>query len=263
MLNYPAISPILVSLGPVNIRWYGVTYLLSFGIGYLLARKRIKEQDLHVDENFLSDLALAILVGVVLGGRLGYAVFYNAAHYIHSPLDIIKIWEGGMSFHGGLIGVVIALIIFARIKKISLYKVADTIVPVVPVGIALVRLGNFINAELYGRITTSRICMVFPSDPLKACRYPSQLIEMLTEGIFTFIVIWALRNRIKTPGLLSWLFVMLYAAMRITSELFRAPDVQIGYILGALTLGQILSIIMLIAGAIGFIHTIVRAERSK
>lgn len=263
MLNYPAISPIIVSLGPISIRWYGMMYLLSFVIGYVLVRKRIKEQNLHVDENFISDLALAILIGVVLGGRLGYAIFYNIAHYIRNPLNIIKIWEGGMSFHGGLIGVVIALIIFARIKKISLYRVADIIIPAVPVGIALGRFGNFINAELYGRITASRICMVFPSDLTKACRYPSQLIEMFTEGIFIFIVVWLLRNRIKTPGLLSWLFLMLYAAMRITSELFRAPDPQIGYILGALTMGQILSIIMLIAGAAGFIHTIVRAGRAQ
>lgn len=233
-------------------------YPLTFTIGYFLVQKFLREKKWEVSKNFVPDLVLTMLLGVVLGGRIGYILFYDLPIYIAHPANIVKVWQGGMSMHGGILGVVIALSIFAKVKKISLYKVADLVIPIVPLGVALVRLGNFINAELYGRVTNSKFCMVFPTDPAH-CRYPSQLIQFALEGVVVFVIIYALRNKIKTPGILSWLFLILYSIFRFIAEFFREPDAQIGYLWNGATLGQILSIIV-IAISLGGIWIIKRKK---
>lgn len=251
MLPYPNISPIALQIGPIAIRWYGVMYLATFVIGYFFIQKFLREKKWNVNKDFVSDLVLAMLAGVILGGRIGYILFYDLAFYIQNPTHIFKVWEGGMSMHGGILGVIIALTIFAKIKKKTLYEVADLVIPIIPIGVGLVRIGgNFINGELYGRITDSKICMKFPTDP-ENCRYPSQLIQFALEGVIVFIIIYYLRNKIKKPGILSWLFLLLYSIFRFIGEFFREPDAQIGYLLGWMTLGQIFSVlIILIAGII-------------
>lgn len=249
MLPYPDISPIAISLGPIHIRWYGLMYILTFMIAYFFIPRLIAERKLETKKDFTIDLLFAILLGVILGGRLGYILFYHLSFYLQNPLEIIKIWSGGLSFHGGLIGVALALIYICKKEHLNFYKLTDTIIPVAPIGIFLVRIGNFINSELYGRITDSSVCMRFPTDP-QNCRYPSQLIEALLEGLLLFIVIFFLRKKIKTPGILSWIFILGYAAARFSAEFFREPDVQIGYFFGTLTLGQIFSVLMVLASII-------------
>lgn len=250
MLPYPSINPIALQLGPLAIRWYGVMYLITFVVGYFFVKKFLRERNWKVDKNFLSDITLTMLLGVVLGGRLGYILFYNLPVYLKNPLDILKVWEGGMSFHGGVLGVIIALAILAKIKKISLYKLADLVIPIIPLGVALVRIGNFINGELYGRITNSVICIKFPTDP-ENCRYPSQLIQFFLEGVVLFIIIYILRNKIEKPGVLSWLFLLFYSVFRFIGEFFRQPDPQIGYLFLGATLGQIFSILIIIVALVG------------
>lgn len=252
MLPYPNISPIALSLGPVKIHWYGIMYLLTFVIAYYLIPIFFKEKKIPTDKDTVADLLLISLLGVILGGRLGYILFYQLPLYLQRPLDAFKIWEGGMSFHGGMLGVILGLIIFARKRKIKLYQLTDAIIPIIPIGIFLVRIGNFINAELYGRITNAAICMRFPTDPLN-CRYPSQLIEALLEGIVLFAILFFARSKIKTPGVLSWMFIAGYGLLRFFAEFFREPDVQIGYLWNIITLGQIFSVLMVIIGTIGTI----------
>lgn len=268
MIPYPNISPIALSLGPVKIHWYGIMYLTTFLIAYYLIPIFFKEKKIPINKDTVSDLLLTSLIGVVFGGRLGYILFYQLPFYLGHPLDMFKIWEGGMSFHGGMLGVILGFILFARKNKIKLYQLTDAIIPIIPIGIFLVRIGNFINAELYGRITNSTICMRFPTDPLN-CRYPSQLIEALLEGAILFIILFFARTaqqscplgtaqqscplgeKIKTPGVLSWLFIGLYGLFRFFAEFFREPDVQIGYLWNTITLGQTFSILMITTGIIG------------
>ncbi len=249
-MKFPDISPIAFSIGEIDVRWYGLMYLLSFVIGYFLIKFFVKERKVKFSSDFISDLLLTILIGVILGGRLGYILFYNLPYYLSNPADIVQIWNGGMSFHGGMLGVILGLIILAKIKKVSLYTITDTIIPAVPIGIILVRIGNFINAELYGRITDSAFCFNFPTDP-NNCRYPSQLINAFLEGFCTFLILFLLRKKIKTPGILSWLFILCYGAFRFIGEFFREPDLQIGYYFDILTQGQIFSIIMIVVALIG------------
>lgn len=250
MLPYPDISPVALSLGPLSIRWYGLMYILTFIIAYFFIPRLISERKLEVKKDFVIDLLFAILLGVILGGRLGYMLFYNLGLYLQNPLEIIKIWNGGLSFHGGLIGVILALIYVSRKEHIKFYRLTDTVIPIAPIGIFLVRIGNFINGELYGRITNSTICIRFPSDSTN-CRYPSQLIEAGLEGLLLFFIIFFLKKKIKTNGLLSWIFIAGYGGARFIAEFFREPDVQIGYFFDILTLGQIFSILMLLIAAAG------------
>lgn len=259
MLPYPNIDPIALSLGPIKIHWYGLMYLFGFGIGYLLLKKLLKEKNLPHDETFRSDLLLMTLIGVIFGGRLGYIIFYSLPFYISNPLDVFKVWNGGMSFHGGLLGVILALLLFARKKHVSFFALTDAILPTIPPGIFLVRMGNFINGELYGRITNSLICMRFPTDPAN-CRYPSQLIEAIFEGLIIGIIILIARKKIKKTGSASWLFVLIYGIVRFCIEFIREPDAQIGLLFGGISLGQYLSAAMIIAGMIGYKFNMTRAK---
>lgn len=238
----------MFEIGPIKAHWYGFMYALAFIFGYLYLHYSKAGKRLNLAPQKKDSLAIWTIVGVLLGGRIGYILFYNFQYYITQPLKIFSVWEGGMSFHGGVIGVTLTLLIFAHINKINLWKLSDLITTIVPVGVMLVRIGNFINGELYGKIA-ERYCLHFPSDP-QNCRYPSQLIQALLEGLILFLILHYLNGKIKKPGILSAIFLVLYGIFRIFAELFREPDAQLGYLFNLLTMGQLLSGIMIIAGSI-------------
>lgn len=252
MLPYPNISPVALNLGPAKIHWYGIMYLATFLIAYLLIPKFFKEKNIPTNKDTVADLLLMSLLGVILGGRLGYVLFYQLPLYLQRPIDVLKIWEGGMSFHGGMLGVILGFILFAKKNNIKLYQLTDAIIPIIPIGIFLVRIGNFMNGELYGRVTNSAICMRFPTDIFN-CRYPSQLIEALLEGAILFTILFFARKKIQTPGVLSWMFIAGYGFLRFFAEFFREPDVQIGYLWNIITLGQLFSVTMILVGTTGII----------
>ncbi len=250
MLTFPHINPVAFSLGPIHVHWYGLMYLLGFASAWLLAQWRVKRYRLDWTSEQIGDLIFYAAVGVIIGGRLGYMLFYNLAHTVNAPLSIFKLWEGGMSFHGGLIGVVLALLYFTHKVKKPFWQVADFIAPLVPLGLAAGRAGNFINGELWGRVTDVPWGMVFPSVDMSP-RHPSQLYEFGLEGIVLFIVLWWYAAKPRPAGCVSAVFLMGYAISRLIVECFREPDLQLGFIaFDWLTMGQLLSIPMLIAGLI-------------
>ncbi len=250
MLHYPHFSPVAIALGPIQIHWYGIMYLLGFLGGYLLAYYRLQRQSwspIHTTEQ-LGDLVFYVALGVVIGGRCGYMLFYDLPHFIASPWIIFEVWDGGMSFHGGLIGVIMAMYLFSRKLKTTFLSLTDFIAPIAPLGLGLGRLGNFINGELWGRVTTAKIGMIFPNaGPLP--RYPTQLFELVLEGISLFVIMWLFSRKQRKPGVISGLFLLGYASFRFVIEFYREPDPQLGYLaFGWLTMGQVLCIPMLLLG---------------
>lgn len=262
MLPYPHINPVLIDISGIEIRWYGLMYVLAFAISLLLLKKFFRERSIYISKDFIANLLLAVLLGVLIGGRLGHVLTSYQSFYFSNPLEILKIWNGGMGFFGGVIGTAIAIYIFSKIEKISFYKIMDLIIPCVPLGIAFVRIGNFINGELYGRITNSPICMYFPDDP-KNCRYPSQLIQFLLEGAVLFLILFFLRKKEFESGIQSWLFAGLYGVFRFTAEFFREIQPEQGLFFNALTLAQIFSIIMILAGAGMIAFILIGKKREK
>jgi phosphatidylglycerol:prolipoprotein diacylglycerol transferase len=250
LIPYPNINPEIVRVGPLAIRWYGLMYLIGFAASLLLVKYQIKRRELDFGPDFVETLYSYLIAGLLLGARVGYVVFYNAEYYLQHPLEIFEIWQGGMSFHGGFIGVVIAGIIFCRKYRVDFWLLADLVVVTVPIGLGLGRMGNFINGELYGRVTDVPWAIIFPGESLP--RHPSQLYEFLLEGVVLFTILWFLKNRLK-PGNVTALFLALYGIFRIISEFFREPDPQLGYFFGVITMGQILSGLMVVAGAILFL----------
>ncbi len=246
MLSYPNIDPEIVRLGPLAIRWYGIMYLLGFASAYLLIRYQIREKRMSVGKDFIESLFSYLILGLLIGARMGYVVFYNLSYYLQHPLDIFALWHGGMSFHGGLIGSILAGYLFCKKYKANFWQMADMVIVTAPIGLGLGRLGNFINAELYGRVTDLPIAMIFPTDPQRLPRHPSQLYEFVFEGLALFLILWNLRNRGLRPGLLTALFIGLYGVFRFILEFFREPDSHIGYFFGLLTLGQLLCLAMII-----------------
>jgi phosphatidylglycerol:prolipoprotein diacylglycerol transferase len=259
MLPYPEIDPVMVHIGPVSVHWYGFMYLLGFVASYLLVRRQIFEgaqdfppesrEELVVSElKRLDELLFYLVLGVILGGRLGYVIFYNLPYYLRDPKEILAVWHGGMSFHGGTIGAISAGWLYCRIHGLDFWKWSDRFVVTAPIGLGLGRIGNFINGELFGRPTDVPWAMVFPQGgPVP--RHPSQIYEALLEGVLLFIILWPLRLKPWPKGKKSALFLILYAVFRITVEFFREPDPQLGYILwGWVTMGQILSLAFLIFG---------------
>jgi len=255
MITYPTISPSFLKIGSIEFRWYGLMYAISFVLGYFLLlfliRKNKRFKTIGMTGDLLIDLIFFVLVGVMIGGRLGYILFYNFSYYIQHLWEVFAVWEGGMSFHGGLIGVVIAGLLFCKIKRINIYDIADLLVLAVPLGLGLGRLGNFINGELYGRITTVPWCMQFPL--AVGCRHPSQLYEFFFEGVLLWVILWILKDKRMPKGALFWLFFLLYGVFRFVLEYFREPDVQIGYIFSVLTMGQLLSIPLILLGLFGLV----------
>lgn len=249
MINYPDINPNIISLGPLHLRWYGLAYALGFIIGYMYIKKRFNR--FHI-KNLIDDAVLYAFLGVIIGGRLGYVIIYNFTYYLHNPIDIFYIWHGGMSFHGGAIGVILAGIIAAKKYKISFYKLADEVAVIVPVGLFFGRIANFINDELWGRVTTVPWAVKFPSGGYLP-RHPSQIYEAIFEGLVLFAILRFLRDRyIDKKGFLFYMFILLYGIFRFFIEFTRQPDAQIGFIYG-LTMGQWLCISMIIIALAGFL----------
>jgi len=247
MIHYPKIDPVLIKFGPLAVRWYGLMYIFGFVSSYLLVVHQIKKRALKIERTQVDDLYFYLILGLIIGARLGYVCFYNLSFYIENPLEVFVLWHGGMSFHGGLIGTFIAGYIVVRRKGIDFLTMLDIITPTVPLGLFFGRLGNFINGELFGKPSDMPWAMVFPQGG-NIPRHPSQLYEAFFEGLVLFIVLWLYKERKKREGDVFALFLMLYGAFRFFCEFFREPDSQVGYILGIVTMGQILSGSMLFAG---------------
>lgn len=248
MLMYPHINPIAFHLGPIAVHWYGIMYIIAFFGGWGLATLRARRPDSGWTSDQVSDLVFYAALGVILGGRIGYMLFYDFANFFHHPWLILQIWNGGMSFHGGTLGVIIAMALFARKYHKKFFEVSDFLVPIVPFGLAAGRIGNFINGELWGRVTTVPWGMVFPNAG-SLPRHPSMLYEFLLEGVLLFAILWIYSSKPRPRMAVSGLFALLYGIFRITAELFRQPDPQLGFIaFGWLTQGQLLSLPLVIAG---------------
>ena len=250
MITYPNINPIAFQVGPLKVHWYGIMYLIGFLGAWLLGAYRAKKSDGEWTVEQVTDLIFYGALGVILGGRIGYMVFYDLPQLLSDPLSLFRVWDGGMSFHGGLIGVCLALWLYSRHLKKSVWTLTDFIAPMVPIGLGAGRLGNFINGELWGRVTTSPIGMVFPTGgPLP--RYPSQLFEFALEGVVLFCILWFFSSKPRPKFAVSALFLTMYGCFRFFCEFFRQPDPQYGYFAWHwLTMGQILSFPMIIAGMI-------------
>lgn len=247
------IDPILIELGPIRLSWYGMMYVMGFFASYLLVRYQMKKKDFGVSKLEVENLYFYLILGLIIGARLGYVLFYDLKMYLSDPLEVFAIWHGGMSFHGGLIGVLIVGILFSWQNHKSFWKVADLVIVTAPIGLGLGRIGNFINGELYGRVTHVPWGLIFPNGgPLP--RHPSQLYESALEGGVLFLILWFLKDKkLPTGGLLA-LFLSLYGLFRFFVELFREPDPQLGYLLGPFTMGQILSSFMVVGGIILLIY---------
>lgn len=270
-LKFPEIDPVMFSIGPVSLHWYGMMYLVGFVFALWLANRRAAKPNSGWNKNEVETLLYVGFVGVFIGGRLGYVLFYNLPVFLNDPLYLFKVWDGGMSFHGGLIGVICAMIWFAKRTKRKFFQVADFVAPLIPFGLGLGRIGNFINGELWGRVTldtpwaflfpTSRSAdlQLVAQDPTTLLpiiqeygvlpRHPSQLYEMLLEGVVLFIILNIFVHKSRPVGSVSGLFLIGYGAFRIIVEFFRQPDAQLG-LFGGVSMGQILSIPMILLGII-------------
>lgn len=246
-MEYPAIEPIAVAVGPLVIHWYGLMYVLGFLSAWLLGRWRADTLGLNTED--ISDLIFYSAVGVIVGGRLGYAIFYGMEQWLSNPLWVFQVWDGGMSFHGGLVGVIAATLFFARKKRIAFMDMADFIAPLAPIGLAAGRLGNFINQELPGRISDVPWALIFPQVGPEP-RHPSALYEMLLEGVVLFVVVFWLSRRPRRRGLLSGVFLLGYGVFRFAVEFVRLPDAHLGFIaFDWVTMGHLLTLPMLLGGA--------------
>jgi phosphatidylglycerol:prolipoprotein diacylglycerol transferase len=247
MLIYPHFDPVAIKIGPLAIHWYGIMYLLGFLAFYFLGKSRLAKA--HLSQKDLDDLLFYGVLGVVLGGRLGYVFFYQPNHYLTHPLDILAVWQGGMSFHGGLLGVIVAVWIFARRKHIPFLILGDFIAPLVPPGLFFGRLGNFINGELWGRPTDLPWGMVFPHVDYVA-RHPSQLYEAFLEGVVLFLLLWFFSKKDRPQGAVSGFFLVGYGLIRFSVEWTREPDNFLGTLAFGLSMGQWLSLPMILAGLV-------------
>lgn len=248
-MQYPDIDPVAISLFGLQVHWYGLMYLVGFLGAWGLCNYRAKRSGGLWNAQQVSDLVFFGAVGVILGGRIGYTLFYNFPGFLADPLSLVRLWQGGMSFHGGMIGVLLAFWLFARKSGKSYFEVADFSVPMVPLGLAAGRIGNFINGELWGRASDAPWAMIFPGDPLQISRHPSQLYQSLLEGVLLFAVLWLYSSRPRPMGAVTGLFGVVYGACRIFAEFFREPDAHMGFIaFDWLTMGQILSLPMVIIG---------------
>jgi phosphatidylglycerol---prolipoprotein diacylglyceryl transferase len=254
MLVHPQFDPVALALGPVQIHWYGLTYLVAFGLFMLLATRRIA-QPWYAQAGWtrreVEDMLFYGVLGVVIGGRLGYALFYKPGHYLSHPLEVLMVWKGGMSFHGGLLGVIAAMAWFARQRGRPFLEVMDVVAPCVPTGLASVRVGNFINGELWGRPADPTLpwAMIFPQAGDQIARHPSQLYQVALEGLLLFVLLWWYARKQRPLGQVAAAFVFGYGVLRFVAEYFREPDAFLGVLALGMSMGQWLCVPMILAGA--------------
>lgn len=265
-IPFPDFDPVLISIGPLAIRWYALAYIVGILTGWMYARAIIRSPRLWAGPPPLAaadfdDFILWITLGVILGGRIGYVLFYNLPHFAAHPLEIFEVWQGGMSFHGGLLGCVAAVLLFGRSRKLPVLTLGDITCAVGPIGLFLGRIANFINGELWGRPADVPWAVVFPGAGLLP-RHPSQLYEAVLEGLVLFIVLGLMvrGGALRRPGFITGMFFAGYGIARITAEFFRQPDPQLGFLWGELTMGMLLSVPMILAG-LGFIGYARRPEK--
>jgi len=257
MIAFPQIDPVIFRIGPLAIRWYGLMYLLGFAGSFFYMRYLARLRRFAMNSEEISDLIFYGVFGVILGGRLGYTLFYNFPYYSSHPLEIFAVWQGGMSFHGGLIGVVLAILLYCRRRQKPVLEIGDLAAAATPIGLGFGRLGNFINGELWGRVTDVSWGVVFPGAGTLP-RHPSQLYEALLEGVLLFVLLWIAHRLDARRGVPLFLFVAGYGICRFAVEFFRQPDAHIGYLWSGATMGQVLSTPMILIGIAGLFWTIRR-----
>ena len=278
-MNYPLIEPVLLEIGPLAVRWYGLMYLLAFLACYVLGNQRAKKHDSDWDKADVSDVIFYGVVGTIVGGRLGFVLFYSFDRFLVEPLWLFRLWEGGMSFHGGMLGVVAARWLYGRKTSRDFWRVADFTAPLVPIGLGFGRIGNFINAELPGRVTEGSLGVHFPCGAVRglnftcfgqwdgALRHLSSLYQAFGEGVVLFMIVWLFSLRARRSGLISGMFLTGYGAIRFVTEWFREPDAAIGFIaFDWLTMGQLLSLPMIAFGILlltGFAQDYFEGLRQK
>ena len=262
MLNYPDINPVAFELGPLAVHWYGLMYLFGFVAAWQLALRRSKRAWSPIHKNQVEDLIVYSAFGVIFGGRFGYVVFYNMEKWLSDPLWLFRIWEGGMSFHGGLLGVLVALWLFGRKVNQPFLALGDFVAPLVPIGLGLGRLGNFIGQELWGRPTDAWVGMVFPKDTQQLARHPSQIYEFLLEGVLLFAILYFCSIKQRARGIISGLFLLLYGSFRFFVEWFREPDIGVEG-LGWMTRGQVLCIPMIGIGVLLILWGYIRSQSDR
>ncbi|MGQ0596470.1 prolipoprotein diacylglyceryl transferase [Aquabacterium sp.] len=255
MLIHPQFDPVAVSLGPLKVHWYGLTYLVAFVGAYLLATVRAKHAPFAErgwTRQHVEDLLFFSMLGVVLGGRLGYVLFYKPSHYLAHPAEILSVWQGGMAFHGGLLGVITAMAVFAKRQGRHFFEVADLVAPCVPLGLAAGRIGNFINGELWGRAADPSLpwAMVFPESGSDLPRHPSQLYQFGLEGVLFFVLLWVYARKPRQLGAVSGMFLLGYGTFRFIAEYFREPDSFLGLLALNMSMGQWLCVPMIVLGAL-------------
>jgi phosphatidylglycerol:prolipoprotein diacylglycerol transferase len=272
MLIHPKFDPVALQLGPVAIHWYGITYLAAFGLFLLLARLRLRHEPYRSiagpgawSARDIEDMLFLGVLGVVIGGRLGYCLFYKPLYYLENPLQILYVWQGGMSFHGGLIGVIVSQVWFARTRGKPFWQLMDLVAPCVPPGLGAGRIGNFINGELWGRPADPDLpwAMVFPQSGTGVPRHPSQLYELLLEGVVLFVVLWLYARQPRKAGQVSAAFLAGYGVARFTAEYFREPDAHLGILALKMSMGQWLSLPMILGGVLLWLWSTSRAEPAQ
>ncbi len=257
-MQFPTIDPVFLQIGPLAFRWYGLMYIIGFVSSYFIIYAGALRRNIPLSRDDVADLIFSVALGIILGGRLGYVLFYNLSFYLEHPLKAIAIWEGGMSFHGGTSGAILAGWLYVRKKRLPFLRILDIGFLAGPVGLFFGRIGNFINGELYGRSTQLPWGMVFPGGgPVP--RHPSQLYEAFLEGPVLLLILWLTSRKNPPDGVVFWTFIAGYGLFRSSVELFREPDAQIGLLLGSLSMGQLLSLPMFLLGA----FMILRSMKNK
>ena len=249
-MAYPEISPIIFSIGSFAVRWYSMAYLVGIVTAWLLVKRTVRIYNIGLTKENIEDLVFDVTLGIILGGRFGYVIFYGTSVFWEHPLQILAIWNGGMSFHGGIVGVILAILYFSRQVKMPFLKITDLVVLYVPIGVFLGRLANFINDELWGRVTDVAWAVRFPNGGYLP-RHPSQIYEALTEGVLMFVilnVLWHYKWVREHTGFVTGAFACGYAFLRMLMEQFREPDAQLGFFFDYITMGQLLSLPFLLAG---------------
>ena len=257
-IPYPKIPPDIIRIGPITIRWYGVMYIVGYVVGYLLIKRRIARGLIALTRVELDRLIGYLVIGMLVGARVMYALAYEPGHYLRDPLGFFAVWHGGLSFHGALLGIAAAALLFAHVYRVPFWRLADTLAIAGTPGLFFGRIGNFINGELYGRVTTVPWAMVFPKDPQQLPRHPSQLYEAVVEGLVLFLVLQVLERRAAArgwyrPGLVAAAFLCGYGMFRFALEFTREPDSQLGFVLGPFSMGQLLCATMVMVGVALFI----------